>query len=141
MKTTINLSANLTGLTFPVNPVAFDNEVIDTAGAFSAGSPGHIIAPSGVTMVRLEAAVRVPDSGTTGTLLPSIYKNGAETICGTDVRRNNSAGYSNNVAFTSAPWQPCSPGDDFTVRCNVTGLGSPTSVLSGNNSYFSAEFA
>lgn len=140
-RTLINLSANLTGLTFPVLPVLFDNEVLDTAGAFNPADPGEIVVPAGMTIARFQASIRVPDNGATGGMFVSLYKNGVQTLYANEPQRKSTSGYVENITGCTGPWQPVTPGDIFTIRVNCTGLGSPTSILAGISSWFSAEFA
>lgn len=139
-KILLSLTADVGSIVWPIATVPFNNVVLDTDGIFAPGDPGIITVPTGASRIKLYGSVAVPNNGATGTLFPTIRKNDVETFCGLDMRRNSSSGYSNNACFTVAPWQPCIPGDEFMIRVNVSGLGNPTSILAGVNSWFGAEF-
>jgi len=127
-------------MTWPTNPVLFNQEVVDTAGAFNPGVPGRIVTPAGKTLVRLEASFTVPDSGTSGGMFLKFYRNGVEMIGSWDQRRNASGSYANNVCRGLAPWQACTPGDYFEIGVGVNGLGNPTVISASVNTWFAASF-
>jgi hypothetical protein len=136
----INLSANLTGLTFPVVPVAFNTEVYDTDGLFDPGIPGTFTIPAGIEWARLSCGIRLPDNGGAGSMFLGIYKNNEASIPnGVNTVRNSNSGYIENAGTCITPWIPVEEDDYFTVRVNRNGLGNPTAIVAGWQTFFHIE--
>lgn len=136
----VNRSSDLTGLTFPVLPVNWNNEVYDTDALWDVGSPGRFTIPSGVSAVRLMAGIEFPASSTAGSCFISLNRNGA----GTDPQavhhyRSGTVGYTNNIGLVETPILQVTPGDYFEVRANITGMGSPTTISNTTRTFFAIE--
>lgn len=137
----INRSVNLTGITWPLLPLPYDAEVYDTDAIFDPGTPGRFTIPAGFGYAKLIASIETPSSATTGSQSVLINKNGALHICTWMSVRNGTVGYGDNAMQSVTPWLPVVAGDYFEVRANVTGLGSPTSIVAGLRTFFGIELS
>lgn len=131
-------SANLTSISWPLLPIPYDRALLDTGDFFNAAT-GEITIPPGVSQVEAWAGFRTPDDAAYGTLIATIFKNGAlvPDLQRPHIRNNTAgAGFNNNHAWVRAPRIEVSPGDVLTARGNKTGLGSTESILSDATTIF-----
>ena len=133
----ITRTSDLTGVSWPLLPVPFEQAVYDTDSFFAPAAPGRFTIPAGVAFVELLGGVELPASASAGTLFVQVYKNGDVIYAGLTAMRNGTAGHPENVAMAKTPPLPVVAGDYFELRANVSGLGNPTSVLAGNRTFFS----
>jgi hypothetical protein len=138
----INLSANLTGLSWPLLPVGFNNEVFDTDGIFNPAVPGVFRVPAGFSYARLTCGVYLPPSSNAGSMHLSIRKNADQSPAnGVNAVRNSNTGYTDNGQTSIVAWIPVVEDDEFFVRLNVSGIGSPTSILQHDSTFFQIELS
>lgn len=135
----VTRSSDLTGLTFPVTPINFNNEVYDTDSLWDVGSPGRFTIPSGVTAVRVHLSLECPNNGAAGSMFASINKNGSTVVQAVNHARFGTIGFSDNVGFSLTPILAVSAGDYFEGRLNISGIGGPTSIIAGLRTFFSIE--
>lgn len=138
-------SSDLTGISWPLAPLIFNDEVQDPLSLYDPAT-GLITIPTGFnaagyTALDIGAGFQTTDSATTGSNLIRIQKQMPDTswasIRGLRPHMNNGAGgagtaYSRNTAFVFAAHTPATDGDVFRVYANQAGLSSTESILSGD---------
>lgn len=135
----INRATDLTGISFPLLPVPFNNVVYDTDNIFDPLTPGALKIPPGVSWAKIHGSVRLGDYSAAGSMFLSLYKNGVETYGSVTSVRNGVGGFNVNIMNIIAPWLQVAPDDVFTMRVNRVELGGVAYILANNSTYFAIE--
>jgi hypothetical protein len=130
------LTADLTSLTFPVNPVLYDEVIYDTDTIVA--SDGVFTIPVGFTMAQFTAGVALTSEAVAGSITINLYRNGVEEKMASTWPRQSSTGFTNNNVMGVSPWLPVTAGDDFQIRVNRSGL-TGTSILAAVDTLFGVE--
>lgn len=126
----VGRSATVTGVTFP-HIVAWDTEIADTDGFWSAGTPTRFTIPAGITKVELGAQVALETGVLAGGIYVNIRKNGADMSPATPFTiRSGSSGYNDNTVVCRTWPEDVVAGDYFEVRANTTMSGVDQVLLS-----------
>jgi hypothetical protein len=128
-------TSDATSLSWPVEPLPYNTDVIDTASYFNT-STGEITIPSGVSAVEVWAGVRTPDDALAGSNVLTIEKNGTTVPALRTHTRQGTTGTATNYAATVVPYLAVSNGDVLHARLAQTDLSTTESLLDDFGSIF-----
>lgn len=133
----LSLSSDLTGVTFPLNPVPFDLPMLGDPEMF--GPPGYLIVPAGYRFVKIIGCIEVENVAAAGSIYLSVRWFDGTTPCTMNAVRQGTTGFNNNVCMTVSPWYPAEEGDTFSLRLHIGSMSGVDAVFASPNSFISME--
>lgn len=138
----LRLSADVTGISFPLVPVPFDEVVWDTGGFFNPSNPGIIEAPDTFSQFKASFRLILDATGGAGSMFASVSLDGHDTLIATNAMRQiSTTGTAKNSVLGMTPWTPIFiPPHLLACRINVSGLNGVDKILKNDQTYFLVQF-